>query len=65
MGDTSGRYLLETENVIKFNINGEDWKILIVSSNHPALERPDGSYTLGCCDDDKKSIYIILNYKKF
>ena len=41
------------------NINGEDWKILLVSSNHPALQRPDGSFTLGCCDDNVKSIYVV------
>lgn len=46
-------------------INGEDWKILIVSSNHPAIQRPDGSSTLGCCDDDMKSIYIVENLTDF
>ena len=43
------------------NINGEDWKIYIVSSNHPSLQRSDGSFTLGCCDDYLKSIFIIEN----
>lgn len=47
------------------NINGEDWRILITSSNHPALMRPNGSYTLGCCDDNKKSIYIIEGLSDF
>ena len=41
------------------NINGIGWKILIVSSNHPALMRPDGSYTLGCCDNNSNIIYIV------
>ena len=41
------------------NINGEDWKIVIVSSNHPALMRPNGSFTLGCCDDNVKKIFIV------
>lgn len=41
------------------NINGNDWRILIVSSNHPDLLRPDGSPTLGCCDNDKKTIFIV------
>lgn len=40
------------------NINGEDWKIIIASSNHPALLTPNGKYTLGCCDDNVKKIYI-------
>lgn len=40
------------------NINGKDWKILLVSSNHPALECADGSFTIGSCDDILKSIYI-------
>ena len=47
------------------NINGEDWKILIVSSNHPAVQRPDGSFTLGCCDDNMKSIYVVENLTDF
>ena len=42
-----------------FKINGEDWKILLVSSNHPALIRSDGSTTIGVCDDNTKSIYIV------
>lgn len=42
-------------------INGEDWRILIVSSNHPSVQRPDGSFTLGCCADDEKTIYIVEN----
>lgn len=40
------------------NINGIDWKIFLVSSNHPYLECPDGSITLGCCDNDLKAIYL-------
>ena len=46
-------------------INGEDWKILLVSSNHPALQRPDGSFTLGCCDDEVKTIFIVDNLTDF
>lgn len=40
------------------NINGDDWRILLVSSNHPALQRPSGSFTLGCCDSDAQTLYI-------
>ena len=47
------------------NINGEDWKILIVSSNHPSLQRPNGSFTLGCCDDNVKTIYIVEGLNDF
>lgn len=47
------------------NINGEDWKIFIVSSNHPAIQRPDGSFTLGCCDNNVKKIYIIEGLNDF
>lgn len=43
------------------NINGEDWKILIVSPTHPALHRSNNSFTIGACDDDTKSIYISEN----
>lgn len=40
------------------NINGETWKILLVSPYHPSLQRPNGSFSIGCCDDNTKSIYI-------
>lgn len=41
------------------NINGEYWTIYAVSQNHPALMRTDGSVTIGACDDNTKSIYIV------
>ena len=40
-----------------FTINGEYWKIHLVSPNHPALYRLDGSLTIGACDDDT-TIYV-------
>lgn len=48
-------------------INGVDWKFKIVSPNHPMLQRSDGSFTLGSCDNDNKLIYIsaILSPEKF
>ena len=42
-------------------INGETWRIFLVSPNHPTLRRPNGSYTIGCCDDITKGIYINEN----
>ena len=47
-----------------FTINGEYWKIHLVSPNHPALYRLDGSLTIGACDDDTKTIYVndMLNH---
>lgn len=41
-----------------FIINGEAWKVVLVSPNHPALQRSDGSYALGMCYDDNKTIYM-------
>ena len=46
------------------NINGIDWKILLVSSNHPALQRPSGSFAIGCCDNETKKIYIVEGLTK-
>ena len=43
------------------NINGELWKCVLVFPDHPALLRSDGHYTLGACDDNKKTIYIRYN----
>lgn len=39
-------------------INGIDWKILLVSSNHPGLLKSDGSQALGVCDNNIRTIYI-------
>lgn len=41
-----------------FNINGETWEVLLVSPDHPALRRSDGSYALGMCYDNNKTIYM-------
>lgn len=41
-----------------FNINGETWRIVLVSPGHPELRRSDGSITIGMCDDDAKCIYL-------
>lgn len=46
------------------NINGIDWRIFIVSSNHPTLQRSNGSYTIGCCDNNVKKIYIVEGLNK-
>ena len=39
-------------------INGEEWRVLLVSPSHPSLLRSDNIATLGCCDDSEKTIYI-------
>ena len=44
-----------------FNINGEDWRIILTSRLHPMLFRSNGSLTIGACDDATKSIYINEN----
>ena len=44
-----------------FTINGEIWHILLVSPNHPALQRSDGSYALGMCYDGNKTIYMNID----
>lgn len=40
------------------NINGENWRVVLVSPFHPGLKRDDNGYTLGTCDDVLKTIYI-------
>lgn len=40
------------------NINGEDWRILLVSPNHPQLMKSDGTYSIGACNDTLKTIFI-------
>lgn len=41
-----------------FNINGIDWGIKLVSPNHPKLQRNDGTYAIGSCDNTVHVIYI-------
>ena len=41
------------------NINGEEWRIALVSPLDPVLRRSDKSYTIGVCDDILKTIFII------
>ncbi len=40
------------------NINGEEWRVILVSPFHPALRRSDQGYSIGVCDDTLKTIYI-------
>lgn len=40
------------------NINGENWRVILVSPFHPGLRRNDQGFTLGTCDDITKTIYI-------
>lgn len=48
-----------------FQINGETWSISLVSSNHPKLQRLNGTYTIGACDDTTKTIYIDYNLNEY
>ena len=41
-----------------FTINDEEWSILIVPPSHYGLQRHDGTYAIGVCDDNEKTIYI-------
>ena len=45
------------------NINGVEWRILIVDPFHPGLQRSDTGYSLGVCDNNKKTIYITNDLK--
>lgn len=47
------------------NINGEYWKILLVAPGHPCLQRSNGSFSLGACDDITKTIYINQELSNF
>lgn len=47
------------------NINGEDWRVLLVSPNHPQLQRTDGSWSIGACNDFTKAIYISEDLNNF
>lgn len=44
-------------------INGDDWKIYLVSPDHPQLERSDGTFTIGACNNLLKAIFLNENLK--
>lgn len=43
------------------------WRVIDVPSNAPILQRANGNFTLGCCDNYEKTIYIsnALSYQKY
>lgn len=47
------------------NFNGEVWRVLLVSPNHPILQRSNGSWTIGACDNNLKSIYVSKGLTEF
>ena len=53
--------------MIIFIINGIGWRVLIVPPTYPALQVKENQFTLGCCDNNTKTIYIAdgLNEVKF
>ena len=53
--------------MISFVINGIIWEVQIVPPTFPALLTTSGSFTLGCCDNILKTIFISdgLDTKKF
>lgn len=53
--------------MISFVINGIIWEVRIVPPTFPALLTTSGNFTLGCCDNDVKTIFIAdgLSNKQF
>ena len=41
-----------------FYINNIKWKINFVSANFPLLQRLNGEFTIGACDNLTRTIYI-------
>ena len=41
-----------------FQINGIKWDIKMVEPYHYMLRRPQGDYSVGCCNNDDKTIYL-------
>ena len=39
-------------------INGIDWRVYFVEKDNEKLQRSDGSYTLGSCDNNTNIIYL-------
>lgn len=53
--------------MIDFIINSILWQVVQVPPTYPMLLTPFGNFTLGCCDNDNKIIYIAqgLGWGKF
>ncbi len=53
--------------MIDFVMNGIFWQVVHVPPTHPMLLTTSGIFTLGCCDNDQKVIYIAqgLGWQKF
>ena len=47
------------------NFNGEVWRICLVSPDHPQLQRYDGSWSIGACNNYTKTIYIMEGLDDF
>lgn len=41
-----------------FLINGIYWKISFVAPNFPLLQRPNGDFSIGACDNLTRTIYL-------
>lgn len=41
-----------------FQINNVIWHIKFVDSYHPILQRANGEYSVGCCNNFDKTIYL-------
>ena len=44
--------------MIVFIINGIGWRVRIVPPTYPTLLTANNTFTLGCCDNNTKTIYI-------
>ena len=53
--------------MITFIINGIVWQVRQVPPTYPMLLTTSGNFTLGCCDNNTKVIYIAqgLGWEKF
>ena len=47
------------------SFNGEAWRVCLVSPNHPQLQRDNGTWSIGVCNDILKTIYISEDLDNF
>lgn len=41
-----------------FIINDKVWRVHLVPPNHPKLQRDDGVFTIGSCDNNTRTVYV-------
>lgn len=48
-----------------FKINGIEWKVKLTNARNPIFIQQNGQYTIGLCDNDTNTIYLVDNLERY